>query len=100
MVKACSYLDRKGVDLDNGILLLLAVLVGLHSLQLPREMDSKGGVHDKTRLREGADIAFQFRRSLALLADAGAAFPGLETLSSSKSLDARDLSRNIRGSTR
>ena len=77
-----------------------AVLVELHSLRLPCEMEEKSIAHGKASSEVEVEIAYQFRRNLALLPHVGPTFPDLGALSSLILSNAEVLSRNIRDSMR
>ena len=71
-----------------------------HSLRLPCEMENKGIAHGKVSPEGEVEIAYQFRRNLALLPHMGATFPDLALLSSLILSNTEVLSRNIRDSMR
>jgi len=74
--------------------------VELHSLRLLCEMENKGIAHGKASSEGEVEIAYQFRRNLALLPHVGLTFPDLVVLSSLILSNAEVLSRNIRDSMR
>ena len=91
-------MDKKSNDQDYDI--LSAVLVELHIIRLPCEMENEGTVHGKASSEGEVEIAYQFCRNLALLPHVRATFPDLALLSSLILSNTEVLSRNIRDSMR